>query len=156
MAHQELQVAYQKLQESEEKYRSLFDAMDQGFCVIEKVETAAGEKSDFRYVAANPAFERHTHLHEVVGKTIRELVPGAEDRIMDVYDEVVRTGRHAHIEDRVDVNKERRKDQQREVRGRDEQRDEQPAQTYAVFQRIERRPYHENDNSGGRDARRYP
>lgn len=83
------------------KYRALFDTMDQGFCVIEKLETGPGRKSDFRYVVANPAFERHTGLRDVAGKTILELVPDAEDRILDIYDEVVRTGRPAHFEDHV-------------------------------------------------------
>ncbi|MCP6762314.1 MAG: ATP-binding protein [Fischerella sp. CENA71] len=89
------------LRESEEKYRSLFTAMDQGFCIIEKVETAAGQPSDFRYLTVNPAFERHTGMNDVVGKTIREFVPDLEQRIMDLYDKVVRTGQHQQFEDYV-------------------------------------------------------
>src|SRR3712207_8796674 len=72
--------------------RTLFTAMDQGFCVIEKIATAAGEPSDYRYVTANPAFERHTGMRDVVGKTIRQFVPDAEQAIMDRYDGVVSTG----------------------------------------------------------------
>lgn len=87
--------------ESEARYRTLFESMDQGFCIIEKVAGAPGEPSDFRYLTANPAFERHTGLHDVVGKTIRDLVPDAEQSIMDIYDEVVRTGEHKRFEAHV-------------------------------------------------------
>ena len=80
------------LRESEAQYRSLFTTMDQGFCIIEKVETLEGEPSDVRYLTVNPAFERHTEMHDVVGKTIREFGPDAEQRVIDIYDEVVRTG----------------------------------------------------------------
>ena len=87
-----------RLRRSEARYRALFDAMDQGFCIIEKVATADGEPSDFRYVVANPAFARHTGLHDAVGKTILQLVPNAETRIMHIYDDVVRTGEPRHFE----------------------------------------------------------
>jgi PAS domain S-box-containing protein len=86
------------LRESEQKYRSLFTTMDQGFCIIEKVETLEGQPSDFRYLTANPAFERHTGIHDVVGKTIRDFVPNAEQHIMDIYDDVVRTGQPQQFE----------------------------------------------------------
>ncbi|MUL35172.1 GAF domain-containing protein [Gloeocapsopsis dulcis] len=89
------------LHESEAKYRSLFTMMNQGFCIIEKIETAGGQPSDFRYLTVNSAFEHHTGMHDVVGRTIREFVPDAEQRIVDIYDEVVRTGQHQHFEDYV-------------------------------------------------------
>jgi PAS domain-containing protein len=89
------------LRESEGKYRTLFMAMDQGFCIIEKVESAPGRASDFRYLTANPAFERHTGLRNVVGRTIREFVPDAEEGIMDLYDGVARTGRHRRFKAHV-------------------------------------------------------
>jgi PAS domain S-box-containing protein len=89
------------LRESEAKYRSLFTTMAQGFCIIEKVETVADQPSDFRYLTANPAFEHHTGMHDVVGKTIRELVPDAEEPIIGIYDEVVRTRQPQQFEDYV-------------------------------------------------------
>lgn len=93
--------ATRALRESEARSRTLFTAMDQGFCVIERVDTAPGEPSDYRYLTANPAFERHTGMHAVVGRTIRELVPGAELAIMDIYDDAVRTGQHRRFEAHV-------------------------------------------------------
>lgn len=93
--------AEQTLRESEEKYRTLFETMDEGFCIIEKVATATGEPSDFRYIEANPAFERHTGLHNVVGRTILEIVPQAEKSIMDRYDKVTQTNEPTRFEDYV-------------------------------------------------------
>jgi PAS domain-containing protein len=43
------------LPESEERYRTLFESIDEGFCIIEKVERGTDGLVDFRYVAANPA-----------------------------------------------------------------------------------------------------
>ncbi len=80
------------LRRSEARYRSLFANMAQGFCLLEKVATAPGAPSDYRHLAVNPAFERHSGLADAVGRTIRELVPGVESSIMDVYDEVVASG----------------------------------------------------------------
>lgn len=89
-------------QRAEDRYQTLFTAMNQGFCLLETVGTAAGaagdQPGDFRYLAANPAFERHTGLRDVVGKTIREVVPDAEPGLMDLYDEVALTGQHRHTE----------------------------------------------------------
>ena len=87
--------------QAEVAYGALFEHMARGFCIIEKIETGTGEPSDFRYVAANPAFERQTGLRDPVGKTIRDLVPDAEPSIMDRYDQVVRTGRPDRFEDYV-------------------------------------------------------
>jgi signal transduction histidine kinase len=90
--------AYETLRASEAKYRSLFTTMEQGFCIIEQVETPAGQPSDFRYLMVNPAFEQHTGMQDVVGKTIRELLPNVEQPIMDIYNNVVRTGQPQQFE----------------------------------------------------------
>lgn len=91
-------LAERALRESEERYRTLFMAMDQGFCVLERVETSTDRPVDFRYIAANPAFEHHTGMRDVVGKTMRELVPDTEEAIMDLYDEIVQTERQRQFE----------------------------------------------------------
>lgn len=77
------------LRESETRYRMLFDTIEEGFCLCERVP---GEPIDFRYVAANPAFERQTGLSSV-GKTIRQIVPGIEASIMEAYGRVAATGK---------------------------------------------------------------
>lgn len=87
-----LQLKDELAQRAEGRYQILFTNMAQGFCLIEKVRTGADERSDFRYLTTNPAFERHTGLSNVVGKTLRQMLPGVESDILDLYDEVVRAG----------------------------------------------------------------
>lgn len=73
-------------------YEQLFKSMTEGFCVIEKEDTPPGEPVDFRFVEANPAFKQQTGVGDVVGKTIREVVPGEPQEWFDTYNEVVETG----------------------------------------------------------------
>ncbi|MGI4735702.1 MAG: PAS domain-containing protein [Janthinobacterium lividum] len=91
--------AAEALRRSEIRYRSLFANMEQGFCLLEKVATAPHEPSDYRYLAVNQAFTRHTGLRDVTGQTIRQVVWQAEPRIMALYDEVVATGETRRLEE---------------------------------------------------------
>ncbi len=63
---------------SEARYRTLFDAIDDGFCVIEFFDGPHGPLSDYVHVEANPGYERHTGIPHIVGRTLRDLAP-AED-----------------------------------------------------------------------------
>src|SRR2546430_362107 len=45
---------------SEEKYRMLFDAMDEGVAHIEMLYNEAGEPEDFRWIDVNYAFSQMT------------------------------------------------------------------------------------------------
>ena len=93
--------AEEVLRRSEARYRSLFTNMEQGFCLLEKVATTPGAPSDYRYLAVNPAFERQSGLADAVGRTLRELVPGVEAHIVDLYDEVVASGQPRQFEEHV-------------------------------------------------------
>ena len=42
-------------QESETRYRTLFNATDEGFCVIEMI-FEGDQPTDFRYIETNPQF----------------------------------------------------------------------------------------------------
>ena len=77
--------------EGEAKYRALFDAIDEGFCIIE-VEFEAGRAVDYRFLEANPAFERHTGLTDAVGRRVRELIPGHDAHWFETYGRVATTG----------------------------------------------------------------
>lgn len=83
---------------SEARYRTLFNSIDEGFCVIEKVETAPGEPSDFRYLEANPGFERQTGIGGVVGNTIRGALPQEPQEWFDIYDAIVKDGKPVQFE----------------------------------------------------------
>jgi len=98
LADQELIAAKEALRESAEKYRVLFDSIDEGFCVIEKVNAEVGEPSDFRYIEANAAFETQSGVGNVVGKTIRQMFPGVAEEWYETYDTIVRTGEPSQFE----------------------------------------------------------
>jgi PAS domain S-box-containing protein len=91
--HQELQRAYQQLEESEKKYRSLFESIDQAFCVVEMIYNENGEPIDHLILETNPVFEVQTGLKNVIGKTAREAEPGIEPHWFTLYDNVLRTGK---------------------------------------------------------------
>lgn len=86
------------LRESETKHRTLFEMMDEGFCIIEKVETPPGEPLDFRYLEANPAFALQAGVGDVVGRTIRQAFPGEPEEWYETYDTIVRTGEPIRFE----------------------------------------------------------
>nr|WP_290225188.1 PAS domain S-box protein [Trichocoleus desertorum] len=79
------------LRESEAKYRMLFESIDEGFCICEMLFDEDGEPTDYRFLEVNAAFERLTGLEQVIGKTIRELVPNHEAYWFEIYGRVVRT-----------------------------------------------------------------
>jgi PAS domain S-box-containing protein len=86
------------LAESEERYRVLFDSMDQGFCVLEMILDESGQPVDYRFVEANEAFESQTGLVNAVGRTARELVPNLEDHWVETYGRVASTGEPLRFE----------------------------------------------------------
>ncbi|BCT91947.1 hypothetical protein LYSHEL_09710 [Lysobacter helvus] len=83
--------AIASLRASEERCRSLFATIDQGFCVIEVLFD--GDRAvDYRFLETNAAFERHTGLRDAVGKRMRELAPSHEEHWFELYGRVARTG----------------------------------------------------------------
>ncbi|CAN5715719.1 hypothetical protein BH10CHL1_BH10CHL1_37970 [soil metagenome] len=84
--------AEQALHASGERYRTLFEAMDEGFCIIEMLFDEVNQPIDYRFLEINPAFERFTGLEEAVGKTVRQLVPNLERHWFEIYGNVALTG----------------------------------------------------------------
>ncbi|MBD1894363.1 PAS domain S-box protein [Coleofasciculus sp. FACHB-129] len=78
------------VRESEAKYRTLFESIDQGFCICEVLFDEKEEPIDYRYLEVNAAFERLTGLEQASGKTMRELVPNHEDYWFEIYGSLVR------------------------------------------------------------------
>ena len=88
-----------RLQASEERYRSLFDALDAGFCTFEMIYDEAGRPVDYRFLETNPAFATQTGLADAVGRTIRELAPAHEARWFEIYGRVDHDRRPLRFED---------------------------------------------------------
>ncbi len=91
--------AEEQLRRSEERYRYLFEAMDEGFCVIEMILDEQGQPIDYRFLEINPAFERFTGLQQAIGRTARELVPNLEAHWIEIYGKVARTGEPLRFEE---------------------------------------------------------
>ena len=80
------------LARSESRYRALFEAIDDGFCLIEFFDGPHGPLSDYRHVEVNAGYERHSGIAGVQGMTLRELAPDQADEWIALYGAVLRTG----------------------------------------------------------------
>jgi PAS domain S-box-containing protein len=98
-ANEEVARSLGRMRESEDRYRTLFESIDEGFCLIEVQFDDDGAASDYRFLEANPAFERHTGIPDPIGRTIRELVPGHEAHWFEIFGQVARTGVPARFEE---------------------------------------------------------
>lgn len=80
-AEQEVIALKEKLaQQATDQYRTLFSSIDEGFCILEVIfseekEPSADKITDYRFIDANPAFERQTGIRKAAGRSIRELLP---------------------------------------------------------------------------------
>lgn len=95
--------AMQALSESQERYRTLFESVDQGFCICEILLDPQGNPCDYRFLEINPAFERMTGLQQAIGKTVHELIPNLESFWVETYGQVALTGVPAQFENYSEV-----------------------------------------------------
>jgi PAS domain S-box-containing protein len=84
--------AEQALRESEERYRSLFDSIDEGFAVIEVLFDEHQQPNDYRFLEVNPAFAKHTGMQAVGGKLMSDFFSPVEPRWLENYGGVAVTG----------------------------------------------------------------
>jgi PAS domain S-box-containing protein len=87
-----------ELRASEDRYQSLFNSLDAGFCVIEMAFDDEGKPSDYRFVETNAAFADQTGLANAAGKWMRELAPDHEQHWFDTYGQVALTGEPIRFE----------------------------------------------------------
>jgi len=91
------------LRESEARFRTLFDTMDEGFCIIEFIDGPHGPMSDYVHVQANAAYERHAGIPDVVGQRVRELVGAEADSWVERYRNVLITGEPIRFEQELEA-----------------------------------------------------
>jgi PAS domain S-box-containing protein len=90
---------------SEERYRSLFENMQEGYAYCRMLMENDVFK-DFVYLNVNAAFERLTGLTNVVGKKVTEVIPGIREsnpELFEVYGRVASTGNPERFETYVDA-----------------------------------------------------
>ena len=82
------------LRESEEKFRSLFEHMQEGIAHCEMIYEN-GQAKDWVYLAVNESFESLTGLKGVTGKRVTEVIPGIHEtdpKLFEIYSRVALTG----------------------------------------------------------------
>ncbi len=92
-----LQQGAEAARQAEERYRTLFDTLIEGFCVIEMVFDAGGKPVDYRFLEVNSVFEERTGLHDAQGKLMRDLAPDHEEHWFEIYGKVALTGEPTHF-----------------------------------------------------------
>ncbi|MDS4019823.1 MAG: PAS domain S-box protein, partial [Candidatus Competibacter sp.] len=82
----------QRLRESEQKFRGLFDKMAEGVALHEIVHDDRGHAVEYRIIDVNPAYERHTGLapSAVRGRLATEIY-GVKAPFLEAYERVART-----------------------------------------------------------------
>jgi PAS domain S-box-containing protein len=90
--------AEEALRRSEDRYRSLFNTLIEGFCIIDVIFDENDRPIDYRFLEINPAFEAQTGLHDAQGRLMRELSPGHEAHWFEIYGKVAMTGEPVRFE----------------------------------------------------------
>lgn len=80
----------QRLLESQQRYQTLFNSIDEGFGIFEVIFSDDGAAVDYRFIEVNAAFARQTGLEDAVGRTARELVPELEPHWFEIYGRIAR------------------------------------------------------------------
>ena len=81
----------------EELYRTIFDSIDEGYCLIE-MYIEPNEPLDYRFIEVNAAFEKQSTLKNATGKWMRELKPYHEEYWFEIYRDVAITGKSINFE----------------------------------------------------------
>jgi PAS domain S-box-containing protein len=91
-------LASEEVRASEERYRTLFDTMDEGFAVIELVFDENNKPLDYCFLEVNPAFSKQTGLEPALGKGVRDLIPDLEEDWFEIFGKVALTGQPVRFE----------------------------------------------------------
>jgi PAS domain S-box-containing protein len=91
------------LQESEEKYRCLFENVPNAFAYCRIVNDEEGKPVDFVYLEVNEAFEKLTGTKKVdiIGRKATEAITGLRENhpeLFEIFGRVAKTGKTEHFE----------------------------------------------------------
>ncbi|BAY17642.1 multi-sensor hybrid histidine kinase [Anabaenopsis circularis NIES-21] len=86
------------LRESEAKYRSLFESINDAFALLKVLYDDDNQPIDCRFLEVSPSFEIQTGLPQAQGKTLRELIPSVESGWFEYYHQALVTNALVHFE----------------------------------------------------------
>src|SRR5438034_1612005 len=97
----QLTTANEALRESEKKYRTLFDSIDECFCTIEVLFDGNDNPIDYRFLEVNPSFEKQTGIQNARGRRMREIAPQHEEHWFETYGRIALTGEPVRFENQA-------------------------------------------------------
>lgn len=95
LTHVERLQTRSSLIQSEDRYRSLFLNMHEGFAYCKMLYNRDGSPSDFVYLSVNKAFDKISGTNDVIGRRASEVFPGIMDDypcLLERYGRVSATG----------------------------------------------------------------
>lgn len=85
------------LRQSEERFRTILETTEHAFAIVQVKFDDDDRPVDYRFVEANPAFERQAGV-DLKGKWVTEFVPDLERFWFETYGHVAKTGEPANFE----------------------------------------------------------
>ena len=83
---------------SELRYRTLFESIDDGVCLVEVLLDEVGAPVDCRFIDANPGFLRRSGVEGVIGRRVRDVMPDIDDVWIRTIGNVGLTGHSTRFE----------------------------------------------------------
>lgn len=97
-AEQHIPVAEATLRRSEQRYKTVFNSVDEGVCIIERLPLRLDGRRDYRYTAMNVAMQGMFGIPDLTGQSIRDNFPDEVETWYDDYDRVLETGKPMRFE----------------------------------------------------------
>lgn len=85
------------LREAQERFQTILDTIEAAFAIVEVKFDASERPVDYRFIEANPAFERQAGVN-LRGKWVTEFAPNLEQFWFDIYGHVAKTGEPTNFE----------------------------------------------------------
>jgi len=94
--------AGQRLRRTEDRFRTLLETVETAFAIVEVKFDVDDRPVDYRFLEANPAFERQAGVN-LRGKWVTEFAPNLERFWFETYGRVASTGEPANFESYADA-----------------------------------------------------